>query len=95
MNSAIYGDAPKRRLGTEFDNRWVAMGVHWSRVHWAYGFQPDPDAPDPRDPDPDEAPETPLDEPRPPRVQDPPPQNEQKGPYTVRTHWSSTDGGLW
>lgn len=36
-----------------------------------------------RDPDPDEAPETPLDEPRPPKVQDPPPQPNQKGPYVV------------
>jgi len=37
-----------------------------------------------RDTDTDEAPETPLDEPRPPRVQDPPPQPSQKGPYVVR-----------
>ena len=36
-----------------------------------------------RNPDPDEAPETPLDEPRPPKVQDPPPQPTQKGPYVV------------
>jgi uncharacterized protein len=35
------------------------------------------------DRDPDEAPETPPDEPRPPRVQDPPPQPDQKGPYVV------------
>ena len=38
---------------------------------------------DERDPDPDEAPETPLDEQRPPQVQDPPPQPNQKGPYVV------------
>ena len=35
------------------------------------------------DSDPDEAPELPLDEPRPPKVQDPPPQPSQKGPYVV------------
>ena len=34
--------------------------------------------------DTDETPETPLDEPRPPRVQDPPPQPDQKGPYVVQ-----------
>ena len=50
----------------------------------AYAFLPDPNTPDPRDNDGDEAPETPLDEPRPPRVQDPPPQPDQKGPYVVR-----------
>ena len=44
---------------------------------------PNPDPPDPRDRDGNDAPETPLDEPRPPRVQDPPPQPTQKGPYTV------------
>jgi hypothetical protein len=45
------------------------------------------DAPDPRNKTPDdklpEAPETPLDEPRPPRVDDPPPEPDRKGPYTV------------
>jgi hypothetical protein len=41
---------------------------------------------DPVDDDtPDDAPETPLDEPRPPRVQDPPPPAENKGPYVVRS----------
>ncbi len=38
---------------------------------------------DDKEEDSDEAPETPLDEPRPPRIQDPPPQPEQKGPYVV------------
>jgi hypothetical protein len=61
------------------------MGCHWSTDKREYAFQPDPKTPDPRDKDADEAPETPLDEPRPPRVQDPPPQPEQKGPYTVRS----------
>ncbi len=45
---------------------------------------PDPEVPVERDPDSDEAPETPLDEPRSPRVQDPPAQPDQKGPYVVR-----------
>jgi hypothetical protein len=40
---------------------------------------------DDRDDDSDEAPETPLDEPRPPRVQDPPPQPDTKGPYVVQS----------
>jgi hypothetical protein len=31
----------------------------------------------------EKTPETPLDEPRPPRVQDPPPQPDQRGPYVV------------
>jgi hypothetical protein len=37
-----------------------------------------------RDQDTDDTPETPLDEPRPPQIQDPPPQPDQKGPYVVR-----------
>jgi hypothetical protein len=36
-----------------------------------------------REQDPDEAPETPLDEPRPPRIQDPPPQPGPEGPYVA------------
>jgi hypothetical protein len=60
------------------------MGWHWSTINRENAFQPDPNTPDPRDKDADEAPETPPDEPRPPRVQDPPPQPEQKGPYTVQ-----------
>jgi len=63
------------------------MGNYSSTVGWAPVLMPDPDSPDPRDKDPDEAPETPLDEPRPPRVQDPPPEPDQKGPYTVRTQY--------
>jgi hypothetical protein len=35
------------------------------------------------DRDPDEAPETPLDEPRPPRIQDPPPEPVPEGPYVA------------
>jgi hypothetical protein len=60
------------------------MGLHWSQGVRAYEAAPNPDTPDDgRDNEPDEAPETPLDEPRPPRVQDPPPQPDQKGPYVV------------
>ena len=61
------------------------MGVHSSDVNRIRGFNPVPAGPDEHDKDSDEAPETPLDEPRPPRVQDPPPQPEQQGPYVVRT----------
>jgi len=47
-------------------------------------FATEPGQPEKRDEDdPDESPETPLDEPRPPRVQDPPPQPDTKGPYVV------------
>ena len=51
----------------------------------AYALQDDPDDPSnhERDDDNDEAPETPLDEPRPAPVQDPPPQPDTKGPYVV------------
>ena len=44
------------------------------------------DEPVERDRDDDEAPETPLDEPRPTRVQDPPPEADQKGPYVVAAY---------
>ena len=37
-----------------------------------------------RDEIPDESPETPLDEPRPPRIQDPSPEPEPQPPYVVR-----------
>jgi hypothetical protein len=63
------------------------MDLRWSTGNRPYGFVPDPETPDPRDNDSDEAPETPLDEPRPPRVQDPPPQPDQKGPYVVDAHF--------
>ena len=50
----------------------------------AYVLQDDPtNTQRDEDDDTDEAPETPLDEPRPPRVQDPPPQPDTKGPYVV------------
>jgi hypothetical protein len=50
------------------------------------GGTEDPDDPkepvDPIDND-EQPPETPLDEPRPPRVEDPPAEATQKGPYVV------------
>ena len=58
------------------------MGVHSNDVLREYGTNPSPEDPDEHDKS-DEAPETPLDEPRPPRVQDPPPQPDTKGPYVV------------
>ena len=62
------------------------MGLHGSTVDREYAVALDPDTPDEQDKDiDDQTPETPLDEPRPPRVQDPPPQPDQKGPYVVRT----------
>jgi hypothetical protein len=61
------------------------MGLYWTG-NQSYALVPEPpEKPDERDQDSDEAPETPLDEPRPPRIQDPPPQPDQKGPYTVQT----------
>ena len=59
------------------------MGIHPVGVDSQEFTGPDPNEQD-RDTDTDEAPETPLDEPRPPRVQDPPPQPDQKGPYVVQ-----------
>ena len=59
------------------------MGVHSNG-----GNEPDDDK------DSDEAPETPLDEPSPPRVQDPPPQPGPKGPYVVRTQGLQPYGGV-
>ena len=60
------------------------MGVRSRDVNREYGFMPSSEEPDEDDKDSDDAPVTPLDEPRPPRVQDPPPQPAQKGPYVVR-----------
>jgi len=70
-------------LGTDFDNRSVAMGVRLNDVVCGYRFNSTPDEPAERDQDPDEAPETPLDEPRPPRIEDPPPESGPKGPLAV------------
>ena len=59
------------------------VGLYWTSGQSPYSSEPDPVPPGNRDPETDETPETPLDEPRPPRVQDPPPQPDQKGPYVV------------
>jgi hypothetical protein len=73
----VYGICPADPAGTDFDNRFGAMGLHSS----------DPGKPEKRDEDDgDDSPVTPLDEPRPPRVQDPPPQPDTKGPYVVGSH---------
>ena len=60
------------------------MGLYWTSGYTPFSFNPDPPPPGEGDPEKDEAPETPLDEPRPPRVQEPPPQPDQKGPYVVQ-----------
>ena len=59
------------------------MGIDKGRNNREYAFAPDPNTPGPRDEDADDTPETPTDEPRPPRVQEPPPQRDPKGPYVV------------
>ena len=51
-----------------------SMSIHWGL-----------DDPVDDDDKPDDAPETPPLGPRPPRVQDPPPTAEKKGPYVVRS----------
>ena len=59
------------------------MGVHSAADDREYAVESVPDDPDDDGQDSQKAPETPLDEPRPPRVQDPPPSSGQKGPYVV------------
>ena len=72
--------------GTDFDNRWGVIRYECSGVDASLSDLA-LDERDKRngdgDDDSNEAPETPLDEPRPPRVQDPPPQPDTKGPYVV------------
>jgi hypothetical protein len=68
--------------GTEFVTHQVVARVRLQD-------RPDPDRdedPADRDRDGNQAPDTPLDEPRPPRIEDPPPQPVPKGPYTAFTH---------
>jgi hypothetical protein len=48
---------------------------------------------DHEDTPPDDTPETPLDEPRPNEVKDPPPQPDPKGPYVVQPTIRSQNGG--
>ena len=62
------------------------MRVRSNDVNRDPGWNPAPDDRDEGDTDSDKAPATPLDEPRHPRVQDPPPQPDQTGPYVVRAH---------
>ena len=69
------------------------MGLYWSTGNRDFAFVPVAETPDKGDQDSDEAPETPPDEPRPPRVEDPPPQPDQKGPYVVHASISNQDGG--
>ena len=69
------------------------MGLYWTSGHSSYAFEPDPENQGNRDPDKDEAPETPLDEPRPPRVQDPPPSLTGRVHSWFRPGSSATNGG--
>jgi hypothetical protein len=64
------------------------MGVHSNDVTRDQRLEPSPSDPDQDDKDSDQTPETPLDEPRPPSIQDPPAQPGQKGPYVVRAQVS-------
>jgi hypothetical protein len=59
------------------------MGVRLDGFVSGYRLNSSPDEPAEHDKDPDEAPETPLNEERPPRVEDPPPESGPKGPYAV------------
>lgn len=64
------------------------------RIHGIAGAR-DIDDQDADNRDEDEAPETPLDQPRPPRVQDPPRQPDTKGPYVVHAGIDPrAEGGL-
>jgi hypothetical protein len=46
-----------------------------------------------REKDTNDSPVTPLDEPRPPRVEDPPSEPDEKGPYVVRGSAPTTTDG--
>ena len=59
------------------------MGVHLNVFAVGYTVNSTTDEPGERDEDPDEAPDVPLTEERPPRVEDPPPEPDPKGPYAV------------
>jgi hypothetical protein len=64
------------------------MGVYPNDDEREQKLEPSPDDPTHDDKDPDDTPETPLDEPRPPSIQDPPAQPGPKGPYVVRAQVS-------
>jgi general stress protein YciG len=70
------------------------MAVRWSDINRERGFGSSPGEPDEDDQGPGEAPETPLDEPGPPRVQDPPPHPGQTGPYVVQYTVGNLTEGL-
>jgi len=59
------------------------MRVHFSDFRLGGAVSSTSDQPEDDEEDSDKAPETPPDEPRPPRVQDPPAEPDQKGPYVV------------
>jgi len=60
----------------------------------AQGLSADPkDTDRDKEQDKDETPETPLDEPRPPAVEDPPSEPGDKGPYVVRECASAAQWG--
>ena len=65
--------------GIDFDNAQAGRNMQSERFGGSEGSKKEPEEDD------NEAPETPLDEPRPPRVQDPPPEPDSKHPYVVRT----------
>jgi len=66
--------------GTGFDNAGVMVRENPEPTARLQTPHEDEDE---RDRDPDDTQETPLDEPQPPRVEDPPPQPGEKGPYVV------------
>jgi len=70
----------QRRIGIDFD---IAGAGRNMQSEWFGGGEGSTE--DPKKEDDNEAPETPLDEPRPPRIQDPPPQPDPKHPYVVST----------
>ncbi len=70
------------------------MGIRSTRASTAFVFAEENEADDrERDDDMNEAPETPTDEPRPPRVEDPPSEPDEKGPYVVRGSAPATRDG--
>ena len=60
--------------------KWMGSMLRFGRPNHSFATAEPPD--DERD----ESPETPTDEPSPPRVEDPPPQPDSQGPYVVTDH---------
>ena len=70
------------------------MGIRPTRASTAFAFANRNEEDDrQRDEDTNDAPETPTDEPRPPRVEDPPSEPDEKGPYVVRGSAPTTRDG--